>query len=102
MAHKHEKFFKNEGEIREFFGSNVFQFQFRTDGILYYKSINPIAVGGDYNFYEVNLVDDDMEVLYGYSTLSGNEGWLEKFKIEDVRRLCSSTNNLTEMYNEIK
>lgn len=92
-----EHFFKNEDEIRAFFAETMFQFQYRVDSVLTYKTIEPIEVGGNYNKYQVELFDNG-DVIFNFCRLSGKGGFLDAFQIFNVTKLSSERMPSVELY----
>ena len=77
------KQFKNEKEVRDFFGSTTLKFHFMCDGVAEFKTVRQMLVNHQYKDFKVSLFPDD-NPFGAYDSLDDLLSVCQIFEVEDL------------------
>lgn len=90
-----EHFFKNREEVEKFFLNEYFVFSFTTDGTIYFNTIRPINLGGEYFNFELSFYYEDGKSFFNYCSFTD---WLDQFQLSEVVKINEIDNSREILY----
>ena len=90
-------YFKNEEEIKQFFKGQTLKFTFKSEGQIFFETLYPMSIGDELTIFQLSFYDNQND-FFCYSSLSGENGWLDKFQIANINSISEVDNSNTELY----
>lgn len=90
----YKDYFKNRKEVEEFFKHESLKFSFRSDNELFFKTLNPVEIDGEFYNFEFSFYDEG-EDFFNYTKFSE---WLFKFKLATVTCILENDDSRVELY----
>ena len=88
------KNFNTQQEVDSFFKDVTFKFEFISDGMVAFKTLNPIDVDGNYTeFMLTYYADEDIE-FFCYSPYHN----FDKMQLSEVRMFVAHNNETDQLY----
>lgn len=92
-----ENVFKTRKEVEDFFGSTMFKFEYISDSIASFKTLNPIEIKDVLTNFEVCFYYESIETIFCYSSF---KDWFDDLKIYEVIAEQPEFNTRTTLYFE--
>jgi len=78
-----EDYFKTRKEVNAFFDREMFKFSFMSEGQVFFKSLAPMQMAGDYLNFQLSFYYEDQD-FFNYSSFVGDNGYFDKIKLADI------------------
>ena len=92
-----DNYFKSREEINQFFKGQTLKFSFKSENEIFFDTLNPIYLGGVYYRFQLSFYFNHSD-FFCYSTLNGENGWLDKFKISSVESINTDITEREKLY----
>lgn len=79
-------YFKNRKEVEQFFINETFEFSFCTDNSIFFETLSPISLGGQFYRFELcfYLPEENSGTFFKFSSF---KEWLDVYKLCHVRKI---------------
>lgn len=92
-----ENYFKNEEEVKQFFKGQTLKFTFKSEGIIFFETLYPNIIGDGLFLFQLAFYDNAND-FFCYSSLDGENGWLDNFQISEVTSISEVDGLHEKMY----
>ena len=90
-----KNYFKNEKEVKQFFGNEMMKFSFMSDNIIFYETLAPIALGDDYYNFQVSFYYESGTDFFDYENLKILSS---DFRVSEVQAISLDNKNTVTMF----
>jgi len=90
-------YFKNEEEIKQFFKGQTLKFSFKSEGTMFFETLYPQMIGDELLMFQISFYENEND-YFCYSSLDGENGWLDKFQIAEVQSISEIDKSHTDLY----
>ena len=85
--------FKNENEIKDFFGGTVFQFQIISDGVAEFRTVKPIKIKDEYCNFLISIFPDENPFTI-FDSLDDLMGASQIFEVHKIDMWTGESENI--------
>ena len=92
-----ENYFKNREEVEKYFSKEMFEFQFMSDGVMYFRTLEPVFIGDNLGSFQLSFYSNHLKDFFKFSSF---KSWLSEFQLAGVTWISEETEEQTGMYFE--